>query len=183
MKNRLFLFFGLVLALSLVLAACSAPAVTPTVAPTTPPTTTPSTTPTIAPTLTPTEAPTATNVPNAATAALKISGMVDAPQSWTEVEVKAMPTMQAQSTNKQGQTSTYTGVSLKSLLDLARPSSGATTLVFVAEDGFTAELPLADALACEMCIVSFRDQGGFSTVMPGMAGNLQVKGVIEIQVK
>jgi hypothetical protein len=31
--------------------------------------------------------------------------------------------------------------------------------------------------------VSFRNQGGFSIVMPGYPGNMQVKGVVEIQVK
>ena len=38
-------------------------------------------------------------------------------------------------------------------------------------------------MACEDCIVSFRNQGGFSIVMPGYSGKLQVKGVVEIQVK
>ena len=55
--------------------------------------------------------------------------------------------------------------------------------MFVADDGYTAEAPLADVMACADCIVSFRDKGGFSTVLPGFAGSLQVKGVIEIQVK
>jgi hypothetical protein len=53
----------------------------------------------------------------------------------------------------------------------------------VADDGYTAELPLADALACEKCIVSFRNNGGFSMVMPDMSSKVNVKGVIEIQVK
>jgi tungstate transport system substrate-binding protein len=37
-------------------------------------------------------------------------------------------------------------------------------------------------MACSDCIASFRSQGGFSTVLPGYAGNMQVKGVVEIQV-
>jgi hypothetical protein len=35
--------------------------------------------------------------------------MVATEQAWTEEEVKAMPTADAQSTNKQGETKTYTG--------------------------------------------------------------------------
>jgi hypothetical protein len=116
-------------------------------------------------------------------AALKITGKVATPIGWTEETVRAMKTIDAQSTNKQGQTETYTGVPIKDLLALAGPASDATTLVFVADDGFTAEVPLADVLACADCIVSFRSQGGFSTVLPGFANNVQVKGVIEIQVK
>jgi hypothetical protein len=56
-------------------------------------------------------------------------------------------------------------------------------LVFVADDGYTAEVSLAEVQACQDCIVAFRDEGGFSLVMPGFSGKLQVKGVNEIQVK
>jgi hypothetical protein len=119
----------------------------------------------------------------AAAAALKITGNVETEMTWSEEEVKAMPTMEAQNTNKAGELSTYTGVSLNSLLDLAKPKSDATGLAFVADDGFTAEVTLAEVRGCADCIVSFRENGGFSTVLPGFAGKLQVKGVVEIQVK
>lgn len=116
-------------------------------------------------------------------AALKITGKVTTPIGWTEEVVRAMKTIDAQSTNKDGQTETYTGVLIADLLALAGPTSDATTLVFVADDGYTAEVPLADVLACADCIVSFRSKGGFSTVLPGFSGKAQVKGVVEIQVK
>jgi tungstate transport system substrate-binding protein len=118
-----------------------------------------------------------------AAAALKVTGKVAKAQAWTEAEVKAMETMQAESTDKQGQTSTYTGVLISKLLALAAPAADATTVTFVASDGFAADIALADVLKCTNCIVSFRDQGGFSTVLPGQPGKLQVKGVVEIQVK
>jgi len=116
-------------------------------------------------------------------AALKITGMVDKEVGWTEDEVHAMDTVEAESTNKAGETSTYTGVLITALLDKAGVKSGAATLVFVADDGYTAEVALSEVQACQDCIVSFRSQGGFSTVLPGFPGNTQVKGVIEIQVK
>jgi hypothetical protein len=118
-----------------------------------------------------------------ATAALKITGKVAKEIGWTEEEVRAMETMDVEATNKQGETSTYTGVSMNKLLEMASPASDATTLVFVADDGYTAEVALPDMQACGDCIVSFRDQGGFSTVLPGLPSSVQVKGVIEIQVK
>lgn len=139
---------------------------------------TPEPTATAVPTATPEPAQ-----PAAGDVALKITGLVEQETGWSEDQVKAMETMEAQSTNKAGQTSTYTGVSIKALLDLAKPKAGAQTVVFVADDGFTGEVPLADVLACADCIVSFRDKGGFSTVLPGFPSNVQVKGVIEIQVK
>jgi DMSO/TMAO reductase YedYZ molybdopterin-dependent catalytic subunit len=116
-------------------------------------------------------------------AALKITGAVENEIGWTEEKIRSMDTIEAESTNKQGETSTYTGVLIDDLLGKAGPNDGATTLVFVADDGYTAEAPLADIQACADCIVSFRNQGGFSIVAPGFPGNVQVKGVVEIQVK
>jgi hypothetical protein len=118
-----------------------------------------------------------------ADAALKITGSVETEIGWTEEQVKAMPTEVAQSTDKSGETQTYTGVPINDLLAQAKPKSDATTVVLVADDGFTAEVALAEVQACADCIVSFRNQGGFSTVLPGFPGSAQVKGVVEIQVK
>jgi hypothetical protein len=114
---------------------------------------------------------------------LRITGNVTEEVGWTEEEVRAMDTIEAQSTNKQGETKTYTGVPINALLELAGVNEGAATITFVAEDDYTADVPLADVQACQDCIVSFREQGGFSIVMPGFPGSVQVKGVIEIQVK
>lgn len=116
-------------------------------------------------------------------AALKITGSVDKETGWTEEQVRAMDTIEAESTNKQGEASTYTGVPIKTLLDKAGVRADATTIVFVADDDYTAEVTLAEVQGCADCIASFRNQGGFSVVMPGFPSNLQVKGVIEIQVK
>ena len=115
--------------------------------------------------------------------ALKVTGSVANEQAWTEAEVKAMDTLEAEATNKEGETSTYTGVLITDLLVEAQPNAEATTVVFVADDGYTAEVNLEELNACADCIVSFRDQGGFSTVLPGVSTKLQVKGIVEIQVK
>jgi hypothetical protein len=138
-----------------------------------------------------TQAPVSTETVPSATAesslaqkpALKVSGKVNNEMAWQESEVKAMDTIQVQSKNNQGQVSDYTGVLLNNLLDKAGLQSDATTLIFVGDDGYTAEAKLADIQACTNCIVSFRSKGGFSTVLPDFPGNMQVKGVFEIQVK
>ena len=118
-----------------------------------------------------------------ADAALKITGNVNGEVGWNEKDLRAMKTTQTEYTNKEGVTATYTGVSLNDLLDKAGVKSDATALVFVADDGYTAEVTLDEVKACTNCIVSFRDEGGFLMVMPGFATKAQVKGVIEIQVK
>jgi hypothetical protein len=116
-------------------------------------------------------------------AALKITGNVKNEVGWTEDQVRAMDTMDVESTNKDGETATYTGVSINTLLDKAGVNSDATGIVFVADDDYAAEATLAEVQGCADCIVSFRNQGGFSIVMPGFSNKLQVKGVVEIQVK
>lgn len=123
------------------------------------------------------------NAPAPAAGGLKVTGKVGTEKAWTEEEVKALETMESQLPNKEGVIETYTGVSLKALLDMVVPSADASTLVFVADDGYTAEVPLADVMKCEKCIVAFRENGGFGSVMPDFAKNTNVKGLVEIQVK
>ncbi|HNS50051.1 MAG TPA: molybdopterin-dependent oxidoreductase [Anaerolineae bacterium] len=113
----------------------------------------------------------------------KITGNVQTEVGWTEEKIRSMDTIDVEYTNKDGETATYTGVRISDLLSKADPKDGAATVAFVADDGYSAEAPLAEIEACANCIVSFRNQGGFSIVAPGLASNVQVKGVVEIQVK
>jgi hypothetical protein len=112
-----------------------------------------------------------------------ITGMVKNPMGWSEDEIRAMDTTDAVSTNKDGQEETYTGVLIATLLNMAEPKNDATMLTLIADDGYSVEVPLADVLACADCILSFRTNGGFSSVLPGFAKNTNVKGIVEIQVK
>jgi hypothetical protein len=114
-------------------------------------------------------------------AALKITGKVANETGWTEEEIRAMNAIDVESTNSKGETDTYSGVPITKLLDMADADTGASNLVFVADDGSTGKADLADVLACEDCIVSFRTKGGFSIIMPGFPGKAQVKGVVEIR--
>jgi len=115
--------------------------------------------------------------------AFKITGKVAKEMSWSEAEIKAMPTLDAERANKAGTIEKYTGVLIAKLLAMAGPTADATTVTLVGDDGYTADAPLADFVNCANCIVAFRTQGGFSLVAPDMSGKVQVTGVIEIQVK
>lgn len=117
------------------------------------------------------------------TAALSVTGKVENELFWTEEDVKALNFLDVESTNSKGETETYTGVLIADLLSLAGLKPNAETLVLVADDGYTAEIALADIMACDNCILSFRSKGGFSSVIPGAENSLQVKGVVELQVK
>ena len=125
--------------------------------------------------------PAASSAP--AAAALRITGNINTEVGWTEAELRALPAIEAQTTNKEGQTLTYVGAPLNTLLEQAGVKAGATTVTFVADDGYTAETTLAELQGCADCIVAFRDEGGLSMVLPGFSSKLQVRGVVEIQVK
>ncbi|MBI9044726.1 MAG: hypothetical protein JEZ06_09585 [Anaerolineaceae bacterium] len=114
--------------------------------------------------------------------ALKITGSVANEMAWTEDEVKAMDSLEVESENKDGEMKKYTGVLISTLLGEAKPD-GATALVFVADDGYSAEVTMEEFDSCTDCIVSFRSNGGFSSVLPDFSTKLQVKGLVEIQVK
>ena len=92
---KFILLMGLIL--SLALSACGSPA--PTEAPATE-------------AVAATEAPAAATEAPAAEVALKVTGSVASEQAWTEDEVKAMNAISVESTNKNGEKATYTGVLL-----------------------------------------------------------------------
>lgn len=96
-------------------------------------------------------------------------------------ELEALGTISVDYTNKDGETTTYSGVSLAALLENAG-LTGSGTLVFTAADGFEADMALEEALGCADCIVAI-DDGSLRMVMPEMSGKLQVKDVIEISLE
>lgn len=115
--------------------------------------------------------------------ALKITGSVAKEIGWTEDQVKKMDNLEVEAKNKEGKSKNYSGVLIADLLDKTDMKSGASSVIFVGDDGSIGEATIEEVLACPDCIVSFRNQGGFSIVMPGFPGKLQIKGVVEIQVK
>ncbi len=116
-----------------------------------------------------------------ADAVLKATGKVKTEMGWSMADLKGMESVSAEYTNKDGETTTFTGVAIKALLDKVEPAADATMLVMVASDGYSAEITLAELDACDTCIVAVGDS--LQTVMPGFSGKLQVKDVVELQLK
>ena len=114
---------------------------------------------------------------------LKTTGNVASETRWTDAQLQKMELVSADYTDKEGVTTTYTGVPILALLEEAGMKDGATAVVFVASDGFTSEVTLDELKGCANCIVAFNDDGTLRIVMPGFSGKQQVKGVIELQVK
>ncbi|MHC1783070.1 MAG: substrate-binding domain-containing protein [Anaerolineaceae bacterium] len=116
-------------------------------------------------------------------AALKVGGEVDSAMELTVDDLKGMELLKVEYTNKKGETNTYEGPLVSSVLEKAAVKASAATVTFVAADGYSADMAMADLTACADCIVAFQEDGGLLTVMPGQSTKLQVKDLVEIQVK
>jgi hypothetical protein len=69
------------------------------------------------------------------------------------------------------------------VLEEAGLNADAGAVAFFADDGYEAEATLEDAQGCTGCIIALQDDGSLKVVMPGFFAKLQVKGLIELQVK
>mgnify|MGYP001079095604 CR=1 FL=1 len=98
-------------------------------------------------------------------------------QGYTRSELEALGTQSVDYTDKDGETTTYEGVSLAALLDDAGLTG--STLIFTAADDYQADAAAEEVLGCENCIVAF-DGEGLRLVMPDFSGKLQVKDLVSI---
>jgi tungstate transport system substrate-binding protein len=115
--------------------------------------------------------------------ALRVTGKVQTEIGWTEEQLQGMPMVDAVVENSQGESETQTGVPMLALLEEAQVQEGATKVVLVGDDGYTAEVEMADMLACDDCVVSFRNQGGLRSAMPNLSRKTHVRGLIELRVE
>jgi hypothetical protein len=131
----------------------------------------------------PTEAPTAEPHVSEAPAgdvALLISGAVEEEQSLSLDALQGMEVVELTTEHPSKGEQTYTGVGLKTLLDLAGVKAEASKMILIASDGYQAEVSLADAQACSDCLVAF-DGEMLRAAMPGMESNVWVKDLVEIK--
>jgi tungstate transport system substrate-binding protein len=118
--------------------------------------------------------------PAAAGAALSVTGAVENELALSVADLEAMGTEELALEHPKKGTQTYEGVRLSKVLDAAKPTG--ETLTFVAADGYSIDLPLADAQACADCLVAF-DEGSLRLAMPEMESALWVKDLVSIEVK
>jgi len=112
-------------------------------------------------------------------AALVMSGAADA--GFTLEDLQAMPSTDAEYTNKDGETTAYSGVSFADVLAAAGVKDY-VSVSLVAADDYAADVDKADLDTCPTCIVSIDDDGTLRAVLPGMSSAKQVKYLVEIAV-
>ncbi|MDY6875051.1 MAG: tungstate ABC transporter substrate-binding protein WtpA [Chloroflexota bacterium] len=121
-----------------------------------------------------------TTPPLAADAALRVTGAVENELALSRADLEAMGAEELTVEHPKKGEQTYEGVRLSKVLEAASPTG--TALTFTADDGYTVDLPLADAQACADCLVAF-DGDSLRMAMPGMEGSFWVKGMVAIEVK
>lgn len=124
--------------------------------------------------------PAAEEVVVAAEPVLTFSGSAEA--AWTADELNAMTQTDADYTDKEGNTTTYTGVLVSDLLAAAGVSDY-TKLTLIASDEYSAEVTADELASCAACIVAFDEDGTLRSVMPDLSGKQNVKNLVEITVE
>lgn len=112
--------------------------------------------------------------------ALSVTGAVENELALSRADLEALGAEELTVEHPKKGEQTYEGVRLSKVLEAAGPTG--ETLTFVADDGYTIDLALADAQACEDCLVAF-DGDSLRSAMPGMEGMFWVKGLVGIEVK
>ncbi len=128
--------------------------------------------------------PTTAEVTPISAGTLVIKGMVNQELTLTVADLHSLEVVHITAVQLKHGSQAFDGVRLNALLEKAGVKTGATKVLFLASDGYSAEVSLTDIRACTDCLLAFSGtQGSFSTVMPGMQGNNWVKDVISIEVK
>ncbi|MBK9207081.1 MAG: hypothetical protein IPL71_01715 [Anaerolineales bacterium] len=119
-----------------------------------------------------------------ADATLTVFGSVNQELLLNEAALREMEVLKITAEHPKKGKEDYEGVSLNVLLDLAGVKDGATTLVFIAADGYTSEVSLEEVRACTQCLLGFTNTlEKFKMVMPNLPSSAWAKDVIKIEVK
>ncbi|NLG26586.1 MAG: molybdopterin-dependent oxidoreductase [Chloroflexi bacterium] len=138
--------------------------------------------PAAAPTEPPAQSDTPAVAPEVTEGTLHIWGKVATPWAVTAADFAQLNSVEVTTEHPKKGEQTYKGVLLNEILAKCDPAEGATTVLFTAGDGYTAEVPLADVVASAESLVTL-DETTFSLVMPGMDSGAWVKDVRLVEVK
>ncbi|MGV8049512.1 MAG: hypothetical protein AB2L21_04020 [Anaerolineaceae bacterium] len=117
-----------------------------------------------------------------ADATLTIKGLVDAEKTLTMADLSSMKVQNISVEHPKKGAMDVTGVLMTDVLALVTIDPAATTVSLIAGDGFSADIPLADLLACKNCLAGW-DEEMLRSYMPGLDSNFWVKDLAIIEIK
>ena len=113
---------------------------------------------------------------------LVVIGSVENPTGLMFADLEAMEQIEASVKHpKKDEMQDYTGIILSDLLAMAKPAQDAETMVITAGDGYQTEVPAADVLSCEECMLAVMEEGGYMSVMPDFESSAWVKDVVSLE--
>jgi DMSO/TMAO reductase YedYZ molybdopterin-dependent catalytic subunit len=111
-----------------------------------------------------------------------VSGLVANPLNLSNDDLEALGAEKISAEHPKKGVQEYEGVRFSTLLEAAGIKPEAKKLVLVASDGYKAEVFMTEIQACPDCMVAFSDTAGsYSTVMPGLPGNVWVKNIVSVE--
>ncbi|MEN6478023.1 MAG: molybdopterin-dependent oxidoreductase [Anaerolineales bacterium] len=113
---------------------------------------------------------------------LHVYGKVKTPIAFEAADLQQIGIVTVDVEHPKKGTITVKGVRLNEALAKCMPESAAQSAVFTAGDGYQIEVPLADVLACEDCIIELGAES-YSLDMPGLDSGAWVKDVRLIEIK
>ena len=112
---------------------------------------------------------------------LTVTGMVE--KAYTIDTLIALPQTTTDYTDKDGETTTYSGVAFSTLLSDLKLSSDPTTVKMIAADDYEGEVTFEELNACSDCIIAFLDDGTLRSVLPNFSGKANVKDLVKINLQ
>jgi hypothetical protein len=111
---------------------------------------------------------------------LSLTGEIEA--SYTQKELESMSSVESIYTNKDGETTVYSGISINEIF-IKQGIVAFSAVNIVASDGYSANVTYDELSACSDCVLSYSKDNNWSAVMPNFSGKFQVKDVVEFTVK
>ena len=111
---------------------------------------------------------------------LKVAGLLE--KTYTQKGLETMDMVESEYTNKDGETSVFTGIPIVDILTDAG-AADFSKVTIAAFDGYTAEVSSEELQDCSGCILTMNDDSSWQIVMPGFSSKLQVKNVVEFIVE
>ena len=112
---------------------------------------------------------------------LTVTGIVE--KAYTMDALKALPQTSTDYTNKDGETTTYSGVAFSALLSDLKLSSDPTTVKMIAVDDYVGEVTYEELKACSDCIIAILEDGALRSVLPNFSGKANVKDMVKIDLQ
>jgi hypothetical protein len=111
---------------------------------------------------------------------LSLTGLKEA--SFSQTEMESMSMVEVNYTNKDGETTVYSGISINEIL-VEQGIETFASVNIVASDGYSVNVTYEEISPCTDCVLSYSKDNNWSAVMPNFSGKQQVKDVVELNVE